>query len=90
MELMQSACSYLLFDILWLYWALLVAGSWMGSQLGKSKIQTTVIADSAIFAIMSQVNKVIIGMHKLWPMVACKQSVEATLLSWLLNIIQCL
>jgi translation initiation factor eIF-2B subunit beta len=32
-------------------------------NLGKSKIQTTVIADSAIFAIMSQVNKVIIRTH---------------------------
>lgn len=32
-------------------------------SLAKSKIQTTLIADSAIFAIMSRVNKVIIGTH---------------------------
>ena len=38
-------------------------GHEMAVSLGKSKIQTTVIADSAIFAIMSQVNKVLIGTH---------------------------
>ena len=35
----------------------------MAVSLGKSKIQTTVISDAAIFAIMSRVNKVIIGTH---------------------------
>ncbi|XP_069682740.1 translation initiation factor eIF2B subunit beta isoform X2 [Periplaneta americana] len=38
-------------------------GHELAVSLGKSKIQTTVIADSAIFAIMSRVNKVIIGTH---------------------------
>ena len=38
-------------------------GHELAVSLGKSKIQTTVIADSAIFAIMSQVNKVLIGTH---------------------------
>lgn len=33
----------------------------MAVSLGKHDIQTTVIADSAVFAIMSRVNKVIIG-----------------------------
>lgn len=35
----------------------------MAVRLAKSNIQTTVISDSAIFAIMSRVNKVIIGTH---------------------------
>lgn len=38
-------------------------GHELAVSLGKSKIETTVIADSAIFAIMSRVNKVIIGTH---------------------------
>jgi translation initiation factor eIF-2B subunit beta len=38
-------------------------GHELAVNLGKSKIQTTVIADSAIYAIMSRVNKVIIGTH---------------------------
>lgn len=38
-------------------------GHELAVSLGKSKIQTTVVADSAIFAIMSRVNKVIIGTH---------------------------
>ena len=32
-------------------------------SLAKSGIETTVINDSAVFAIMSRVNKVIIGTH---------------------------
>lgn len=35
----------------------------MAVSLGKNDIQTTVIPDSAVFAIMSRVNKVIIGTH---------------------------
>lgn len=35
----------------------------MALSLGKSKIQTTLISDSAVFAMMSRVNKVIIGTH---------------------------
>ena len=35
----------------------------MAFILVKFKIQTTVISDAAIFAIMSRVNKVIIGTH---------------------------
>ncbi|KXJ69967.1 translation initiation factor eIF-2B subunit beta [Aedes albopictus] len=38
-------------------------GHQLGVNLGKAKIQTTVIPDSAIFAMMSRVNKVIIGTH---------------------------
>ncbi len=35
----------------------------MVDRLAKSKIQTRLIADSAIFAVMGRVNKVIIGTH---------------------------
>ncbi|XP_065904364.1 translation initiation factor eIF2B subunit beta-like [Dysidea avara] len=38
-------------------------GQELGVSLAKSGIETTVITDSAIFAIMSRVNKVIIGTH---------------------------
>lgn len=38
-------------------------GHQMAVNLGKAKIQTTLIPDSAIFAMMSRVNKVIIGTH---------------------------
>lgn len=35
----------------------------MAASLAKSKIETTLISDAAIFAMMSRVNKVIIGTH---------------------------
>lgn len=35
----------------------------MAANLSKSKIKTTLISDVAIFAMMSRVNKVIIGTH---------------------------
>ena len=35
----------------------------MAINLAKAKIKTTLISDAAIFAIMSRVNKVIIGTH---------------------------
>ncbi|XP_050509581.1 translation initiation factor eIF-2B subunit beta [Diabrotica virgifera virgifera] len=38
-------------------------GHIMATRLAKSNIQTTVIPDSAVFAMMSRVNKVIIGTH---------------------------
>lgn len=38
-------------------------GHELAVSLAKSKIQTTLIPDSAIFGIMSRVNKVIIGTH---------------------------
>ncbi|GLV44124.1 eukaryotic translation initiation factor 2B subunit beta [Carabus blaptoides fortunei] len=38
-------------------------GHEMSVNLGKSNIQTTVISDSAVFAMMARVNKVIIGTH---------------------------
>ncbi|XP_063704612.1 translation initiation factor eIF2B subunit beta [Culicoides brevitarsis] len=38
-------------------------GHQLATSLAKAKIETTVIPDSAIFAMMSRVNKVIIGTH---------------------------
>uniref|UniRef100_A0A1Y1MZV8 Translation initiation factor eIF2B subunit beta n=2 Tax=Photinus pyralis TaxID=7054 RepID=A0A1Y1MZV8_PHOPY len=38
-------------------------GHLMASNLAKNNIETTVIPDSAVFAMMSRVNKVIIGTH---------------------------
>ena len=38
-------------------------GQILATSLAASKIPTTLIPDSAIFAVMSRVNKVIIGTH---------------------------
>lgn len=38
-------------------------GHLLAASLAKSKIETTIISDAAIFAMMSRVNKVIIGTH---------------------------
>ncbi|XP_070563859.1 translation initiation factor eIF2B subunit beta-like [Ptychodera flava] len=38
-------------------------GQQLAANLAKAKIETTVITDSAVFAMMSRVNKVIIGTH---------------------------
>lgn len=35
----------------------------MAKKLANANIETTLITDSAVFAIMSRVNKVIIGTH---------------------------
>merc|ERR1719186_611768 len=41
------------------------SGHQMATSLAKSKISTTVITDSAIFAMMARVNKVIIGTNSI-------------------------
>ena len=38
-------------------------GQQLAASLAKANIETTLITDSAIFAIMSRVNKVIVGTH---------------------------
>ncbi|XP_053664414.1 translation initiation factor eIF-2B subunit beta [Anopheles marshallii] len=38
-------------------------GQQLAANLGRAKIQTTLISDAAIFAIMSRINKIIIGTH---------------------------
>ena len=35
----------------------------MAAELSKAGIETTVVTDSAIYAVMSRVNKVILGAH---------------------------
>lgn len=42
---------------------LFLQGQELAMSLAKADIETTVINDSAVFAIMSRVNKVIIGTH---------------------------
>ena len=41
----------------------MLQGHEMATSLAKVGIETTVITDSAVFAMMSRVNKVIIGTH---------------------------
>ena len=41
-------------------------GQRLAAKLGAADIQTTLITDSAVFAVMSRVNKVIIGTHTQW------------------------
>jgi translation initiation factor eIF-2B subunit beta len=48
----------------------------MAVELSKAGIETTVIPDSAVFAVMSRVNKVILGTHA---------GTEQTLLFWCHN-----
>nr|CAI5845737.1 unnamed protein product [Callosobruchus analis] len=51
------------FNVIVVEGAPLYDGHTMAANLAKNNIQTTVIADSAVFAMMSRVNKVIIGTH---------------------------
>ena len=47
----------------WMYHFYHVQGQELATNLAKAGIETTVITDSAVFAVMSRVNKVIIGTH---------------------------
>ncbi|XP_067008747.1 translation initiation factor eIF2B subunit beta [Anabrus simplex] len=60
---LKAAASERKFEVIVAECAPFCRGHELAVSLGKSKIQTTLIADSAIFAIMSRVNKVIIGTH---------------------------
>lgn len=51
------------FQVIVVECAPLFKGHELATSLAKSGIETTVITDSAVFAIMSRVNKVIIGTH---------------------------
>ena len=46
-----------------LNWEHRYSGQAMAVELSKAGIETTVIPDSAVFAVMSRVNKVILGTH---------------------------
>ena len=61
-------CQYFLYPRLLcsqsdLFFNVFIQGHNIAASLAKSNIETTVITDSAVFAMMSRVNKVIIGTH---------------------------
>ncbi|KAL1492025.1 hypothetical protein ABEB36_012529 [Hypothenemus hampei] len=60
---LKSASKKRTFNVIVVEAAPLYLGHSLAVSLAKSNIQTTVIADSAVFAMMSRVNKVIIGTH---------------------------
>ncbi|CAH1971678.1 unnamed protein product [Acanthoscelides obtectus] len=62
-KFLKRAAKDRIFNVIVVEGAPLYAGHTMAASLAKSNIQTTVIADSAVFAMMSRVNKVIIGTH---------------------------
>ncbi|KAF7284336.1 hypothetical protein GWI33_022319 [Rhynchophorus ferrugineus] len=60
---LKSASKQRMFSVIVVEGAPSYLGHSMASALTKNNIQTTVIPDSAVFAMMSRVNKVIIGTH---------------------------
>ncbi|KAL0269568.1 UNVERIFIED_CONTAM: hypothetical protein PYX00_007257 [Menopon gallinae] len=60
---LKSAAKTRKFEVIVAECAPYCKGHELAVSLGNSKIQTTLISDAAIFAIMSRVNKVIIGTH---------------------------
>ncbi|CAG9822559.1 unnamed protein product [Phaedon cochleariae] len=62
-KFLKSAAKVRAFKVVVVEAAPLYYGHKMAVSLAKSNIQTTVISDAAVFAMMSRVNKVIIGTH---------------------------
>ncbi|RZC40148.1 IF-2B domain containing protein [Asbolus verrucosus] len=62
-EFLKYAAKKRLFQVIVVEAAPLYHGHKMAASLAKCRIETTVIPDSAVFAMMSRVNKVIIGTH---------------------------
>ncbi|KAJ8961459.1 hypothetical protein NQ318_014707 [Aromia moschata] len=62
-KFLKSSAKKRAFNVMVVEGAPFYYGHNMAASLGKSNIQTTVISDSAVFAMMSRVNKVIIGTH---------------------------
>lgn len=60
---LKTAAKERKFDVVVAECAPACRGHALAASLAKSKIETTVISDAAIFAMMSRVNKVIIGTH---------------------------
>lgn len=60
---LRKAAAHRKFDVIVVDCGPLGKGHELAVSLAKSKINTTVIGDNAIFGIMSRVNKVIIGTH---------------------------
>ncbi|KAF9437959.1 Translation initiation factor eIF-2B subunit beta [Entomortierella beljakovae] len=62
-EFLKSAAAKRKFQVLVAESAPSYSGQEMAIELSKAGIETTVIPDSAVFAVMSRVNKVILGTH---------------------------
>uniref|UniRef100_A0A1B6KPN8 Translation initiation factor eIF2B subunit beta n=1 Tax=Graphocephala atropunctata TaxID=36148 RepID=A0A1B6KPN8_9HEMI len=60
---LKKAAQNCKFDVIVAECAPFFHGHELAASLAKSKVQTTLIPDSAIFGVMSRVNKVIIGTH---------------------------
>uniref|UniRef100_A0A1L8DS19 Translation initiation factor eIF2B subunit beta n=1 Tax=Nyssomyia neivai TaxID=330878 RepID=A0A1L8DS19_9DIPT len=60
---LKSAAKRRVFEVVVAECAPACRGHALAASLAKAKIETTIIPDSAIFAMMSRVNKVIIGTH---------------------------
>lgn len=60
---LKSAAKQRKFEVVIAECAPACRGHTLAASLAKSKIETTIISDAAIFAMMSRVNKVIIGTH---------------------------
>ncbi|XP_011876008.1 PREDICTED: translation initiation factor eIF-2B subunit beta isoform X2 [Vollenhovia emeryi] len=62
-EFFKEAATTRAFDVIVAEGGPFLSGHEMAVNLAKAKIKTTLISDAAIFAMMSRVNKVIIGTH---------------------------
>ncbi|CAH0553481.1 unnamed protein product [Brassicogethes aeneus] len=62
-KFLKNAAKKRSINVIVLEQAPLYQGHEMAARLAKANIQTTIIPDSAVFAMMSRVNKVIIGTH---------------------------
>ncbi|KAJ8984906.1 hypothetical protein NQ317_002746 [Molorchus minor] len=62
-KFLKSAATKREFSVMVVEGAPFYYGHAMATSLSKNNIQTTIIPDSAVFAMMSRVNKVIIGTH---------------------------
>ncbi|KAL0104818.1 hypothetical protein PUN28_016452 [Cardiocondyla obscurior] len=62
-EFFKKAATTRAFDVIVAEGGSTLSGHEMAANLAKAKIKTTLISDAAIFAMMSRVNKVIIGTH---------------------------
>ena len=65
MFLKRAACKGRTFQVIVAEAAPFYSGHKLAKSLAQANIQTTVVTDSAIFAVMSRVNKVIVGTHSI-------------------------
>lgn len=63
LEFLKEAGKYRVFEVIVVESAPTYEGQKMAVQLAEAGIETTVITDSAVFAIMSNVSKVVVGTH---------------------------